>query len=174
MDIKLIETGNGGDIQTLTKDVLIIYGFENMPYLALFGGNVEASTPQKRLETQQAFDFWGNSILTNDPSIQFNSETERVLNTTPLTSSGRQLILQAIKKDLEFMREFARVGVAVSIVSTDKVVIGIALQQPDNLQERRFIYIWDATQNELTLQDSPIVQNAQRGGFDYILDFDFE
>lgn len=144
MDLKVIETGNGGDITKNGNDLAMVFSFENMPYLALFGGNVEAVTPQKRLESEQAFDFWGNSLLfTNDTSIQFNSLTEKTLQITPLTSSGRLIIENAIKSDLEFMAPFAEVTVVTEIVATDQINIGIGIKKPDNLEEKRFIYIWE-------------------------------
>ena len=144
MDLKVIETGNGGDITKNGSDLAMVFSFENMPYLALFGGNVEAVTPQKRLESEQAFDFWGNSLLfTNDTSIQFNSLTEKTLQITPLTSSGRLIIENAIKSDLEFMAPFAEVKVTTQIISTDRIDILIGLKEPGNLTEKKIIYIWE-------------------------------
>ena len=58
MDLKLIETGNGGDLVKNSKDLEVIFGFQNMPYLALFGGNPGFSTPTQRPENSQAFDWW--------------------------------------------------------------------------------------------------------------------
>src|SRR5688572_6826679 len=105
MDLKLIVDGNGADIVKTTKDLVVISGLQNMVLLALFGGNVEASTPTKRLPTEQAGDWWGNSLFfPDDPERQFNSLTERTLNTVALTSSGRVRIEQAVLKDLEFMK----------------------------------------------------------------------
>src|SRR4051812_18891907 len=121
MDLQLLETGNGGDVNKKGKDLSVIYGFQNMPYLAMFGGNVQSSTPGKRLPTEQASDWWGNALLTNDIGHQMNSETERALMTTLLTSSGRLKIEQAVKKDLSFMKEFAEVTSDVSIINTDVV-----------------------------------------------------
>ena len=150
MDFEVVETGNGGDLVRKTKDLSVIEGFESMPYMAMFGGNLRASTPQTRIPTEEAFDYWANSLLwSNDSSLQFNSETERTLMNVALNSSGRVLIQQAIRKDLEFMRPFCEIGVVVSILSDDKVGIGIALRKPSNLQQKEFIYIWDATRREL-------------------------
>jgi len=177
MDLQIVETGNGGDLVKKTKDLLTIEGFQNMPYLAMFGGNVREDTPTRRIATQQNFDWWGNGLLMpNDQSLQFNSQTERALNTIALTSSGRALIEQAVAADLKFMKAFAQVAVAVSIVATDKLVIGVRLQKPDNLEQRDFIYIWDATLKELTLPysagNAPGVPPGNTG-FDYNLDFNF-
>jgi hypothetical protein len=141
MDIELIETGNGGDLVISGNDFKKLMSFENMPYLAMFGGNVEASTPIARLQTEQAFDWWGNSFLL--PAEQMNSLTERTLKNTPLNSAGRQTIENAIKEDLKFMQSFAIIVVSATIVSDDVININIRITRPDNLQEREFIYIWD-------------------------------
>jgi hypothetical protein len=47
------------------------------------------------------------------------------------------------------MQPFAIVKVVVAIISTDRIAIGIQLTEPDNLQRKEFIYIWDATRMEL-------------------------
>lgn len=153
MDLKVIETGNGGDLVKGTKDLEVISGLGNMVYLALFGGNVKASTPLKRLPSEQGFDWWGNVLMfPNEPNLQFNSLTERTLNNVALTSSGRVRIEQAALKDLEFMKPFAEVTASVSIPETDKVMIEVQLREPDNLQEQEFTFIWDASKNELTVE----------------------
>lgn len=173
MDLRIIETGNGGDVVKKRRDLAVIEGLENFAYLALFGGNVKASTPRQRLESEQAFDWWGNSMIPNEPSLQMNSETERVLNSVPLNSAGRQLIINAIKTDLAFMRDFAEVGVAVSIPSDNTVVIGISMKEPDNLQAREFIYIWDATKIEVISPYNPGTPGPVHVGFQYDLNFEF-
>lgn len=157
MDIELIETGNGGDTTINGNDLAMVFSFENMPYLAMFGGNKEAVTTQ-RLPTEQAQDYWANALLMpNDPSIQFNSLTEKALDTIPLTSSGRLLIEEAIKKDLAFMQPFAEISVSTQIIATDTITINIGIRQPDNLQERQFIYIWEA--GRLTINDTNYISN---------------
>jgi len=178
MDLLVIEdSGNGGDLVKKPKDLSWIQGFENMPYLAMFGGNTEASTTNKRLETEQDFSWWGNALFfPNDQGVQFNSNTERALVNTPLTSAGARLIEQAVKADLLFMKDFCQVAIAISIVATDRVVIGVRLQQPGNIERRDFIFIWDATRAELiTPQEKGqgIAPGPVTNGFDYDLDFDF-
>ncbi|MBP6659710.1 MAG: hypothetical protein KA174_03465 [Chitinophagales bacterium] len=142
MDLQVIETGNGGDLIKNGNDLALVYSFENMPYLAMFGGNKEAVT-RPRLATEQAFDWFGNSLFfPNDESLQFNSLTEKALDTIPLTSAGRILIENEIKKDLQFMQPFAEITVKTSIPQTDTLLINIKIQEPDNLQAKEFIYIW--------------------------------
>jgi hypothetical protein len=73
MDLAIIETGNGGDLQLVGNDLAMVNGIENMPYLGMFGGNIEESTVNK-VEKLQSFDWWGNNLLMpGNQSIQFNS-----------------------------------------------------------------------------------------------------
>lgn len=150
-DLNVLETGNGGDILLQGRDLSVIYGWQNMPYFALFGGNVEQSTPSLVLPEEQRKDYWGNSLFhANEPELQFNSLTERILMNVELSSSGRLQIEQAVKKDLEFMQAFAIVEVEVSITGVDRIQILIRFTKPDRLQQREFIFIWDNTTSSLT------------------------
>jgi hypothetical protein len=178
MDLEIIETNNGGDLVKNPKDLSMTFGFDNMVYLAMFGGNREASTPLLRDENAQAFDFWANSLLfANDSSIQMNSETERTLDKVALNSFGRTLIEKAVKKDLEFMDAFAVVSVAVSIVSVDTIAIAIKVVRLDNLEQRAFVYVWDATNSRLIQRQAVINKGGQTVTtriFDETFDFSFE
>lgn len=145
MDLEVVESLNGGDLVKTTKDLKVIEGFESMPYLAMFGGNVEESTPITRIVNRQYFDWWANNLLfPKDAGVQFNSETERALNNNALTSQGRIIIEQAVKKDLSFFSDVADIKVNVSIISDDRISIGIKIAQEVS------VYIWDATNKELT------------------------
>jgi hypothetical protein len=107
--------------------------------------------------------------MPKDAAIQFNSETERVLNTTPLNSSGRLKIEQAIKNDLKFMTDFAEVKVEVKIINVDRIAIGIKIIQ------QKFIYIWDVTNKELI--DAEFLMSSGTLPykiFDWTFDFTFE
>ncbi len=65
--------------------------------------------------------------MPSNQSQQFNSLCERALNSTPLTSSGRQIIQNNIIKDLEFLLPQSKVTVTVTIVATDQVNIDIRI-----------------------------------------------
>lgn len=128
-DVSVIETLNGGDLQQVGNDLAVVYNIENMIYLGMFGGNIEASTDNNSTPIE-SFDYWGNGLLMfNNPSQQFNSLTERTINSVPLTSSGRILIENAIKKDLEFFKDLGgKVTVSVEIVATDKIKVSIRVE----------------------------------------------
>ncbi len=148
-DLKLKETGSGGDIIFNGNDLEIVEGFENMPYLGIYGGNIEQST-KEYLPAEQRFDCWFNNLLMlKNENIQFNSDFERLINNIVLTSSTRIDIEETIKSDLKFMNEFSTIDVSASILSDDRLNIYIKITQPDGEQTKEFVYIWDATKNEL-------------------------
>lgn len=121
MDILILENGNGGDAQLKGNDLAMCFGIENMPYLALFGGNKGYPTTINKPE--QSFDYWANSIdVFSDPNIQFNSLTENGFDTIPLTSSGRVQLENVMKKDLAFFDKLnVKYKVTVTIVATDRI-----------------------------------------------------
>jgi len=150
VDLNIVETNDGGDCVLLSNDVQLISGLQNMPYIGMFGGNVEQSTEGPKI-TEQTFDFWGNFLFhpTEQP-IWFNSKTEKMLRDTALNSAGRQQIEEQVKNDLKFMNTFANVSVSVSLISVDKLKIYISLIEPSKLDSTELVYIWDATNAELT------------------------
>lgn len=177
MDLELTETNNGGDFIKNGRDLSVIYGFENMPYLAMFGGNTEGSTPSRRNPAEQAKDYWANSLLfKNDPTVQMNSETERALKNTPLNSFGLGVIQQAVNKDLNFMKAFSNVSVIVSMIGINRIAIAVRIVKPGNLSQNVFVFIWDATNLELLARG---FANTTGGDvslriFDDTFDFSFE
>lgn len=148
-DLEIIETGGGGDCIKRGNDFATTQSFKNFPYLALFGhrgGQTKSSYAVNEFRT----DWWGNSLLhPQEPAAQFNSTTEDRLHDTPLTSAGRLIIEEAIKYDLQFMRPFAQITVVTEIIATDQLKINIRLIQPDNLEQKDFVFIWDAVKQEL-------------------------
>jgi phage gp46-like protein len=148
MDVFITETLNGGDLLKNGNDVFTVNSFENMPYIALFGGNPLQRTPVQRVDGEQNFDWWGNAFET-DTVLQTNSLTERVLRESTLNSAGRISIQNAVNADLEFMRNFANIEVEVRIISDDKVQILISIIEPKNLQRTQLIFIWDSSRQAL-------------------------
>jgi hypothetical protein len=171
MDLEVINTGNGGDLFKVGNDLSMVFSFENMPYLALFGGNRQ-STPAVRNAAEQAFDWWGNSLFPNEPSLQINSLTETAILSTPLTSAGRLIIENAISADLEFMRDFAIISISTEIISDDVLKINIGIKKPDNLQATEFIYIWERGKLAQTRQSYRVNTQPSVEYLEYDLQFE--
>jgi len=168
MDTVILETYNGGDISKIGNDVLTVNGFENMPYIAMFGGNPSQSTPTQRVVGEQNFDWFGNAFET-DAILQTNSLTERTLRSVALNSAGRVQIEQAVNADLEFMRTFAKVTVNVSIISDDRVQIDIYIVELSNLQNTSQRFIWDSSNQTIDLE-SNYIQPLEGIGYWFIED----
>lgn len=124
-DLAIVETLNGGDLQLIGHDLAVVNGNENQFYLMMFGGQVEQNTEDA--VPGNAKDYWANNLLfPSDKALQFNSNTERTLNTTPLTSAGRLKIENAIKEDLKYSVDFGvTVKVTVTIPATNKVTVEV-------------------------------------------------
>ena len=155
MDLVLHETGNGGDLQLKGNDLDVSASIFNQIYMALFGGNPSASTTGEELITEQRQDWWANSLVYQDlPELQQNSTLERVLNEVALNSSGRLQIEEAVKNDLAFLKDVAEISIETRITDIDRVEIRIFAQEPDNEQKQEFIFIWDATKQEVIVLET--------------------
>ncbi len=153
MDLKVVDSGNGGNLELNANDLKMIGGFQTMIYLAMFGGNPGFPTEGIQDKNKQFFDWWGNNqLFENDKTIQFNSYTEQALLDYPLTSFGRIQIENAVKTDLSFMSEFADVRPTVYLEGVDKCRIEIIVIEPNGLTSNVFNYIWDNTEQELKIE----------------------
>ena len=108
-DIGLFESGSGGDFTLLNGDLVLSESLFNTVYIALFGGNVESSTVGNEIVGEERNDYWANELVyRNNPEKQYNSQTERTLNTTVINSSGRLVIEQAVKKRFDFFIKYCK------------------------------------------------------------------
>lgn len=138
-DLKIIETGNGGDVVNKGDDLAIDETISTMIYLALFGGNVEESTVAKTVYAE-SFDWWGNRLLmSSEPSRMFNSLTEKTLNKTALNSEGRTIIQNAVIQDLKNLSNFFTIFVNVVLPNTNQVKIEITVTKLDKSKQATLI-----------------------------------
>ena len=153
-DLHISEYGSGGDLTVLGNDLTLVESLLQMTYIALFGGNIEASTTGNEIDTEQRSDWWGNGLFfSQQPERQFNSITERVLGTTVLNSAGRVAIQRAVESDLQHLREFADVTVEVSILTGTRVEIAIKLLPLDNQEEKSLQLLFDNATNEIIIEN---------------------
>lgn len=149
-DILLYLSADGGELLVESDDIALVEVLYNQVLLALFGGNVEASTLGNEPAGVIREDWWGNALLfPNDPGSQFNSQTEKALNENVLNSSGRINIQRAVDADLQYLKTIANISTNVVILSTNKVQIVVTLSQPGNQENKTFVFIWDNAKNEL-------------------------
>lgn len=155
IDIEVAETYDGGDFVKKGMDLSVISDWRSMPYLAMFGGNVEQSTPVSSLpENTERQDYWANSLFwPDDRSKQFNSETERTLREVALTQDGISQIEDAMMTDLEFMQDFAEIRVNARLLDVNELELTVFAREPENLEEAEFRYIWRPSDGSLSLAD---------------------
>jgi len=152
-DIHLFESGSGGDFLLMNGDLALSETLFQTVYLALFGGNVEASTVGNEIDSQERVDFWGNDLFFRDEkSKQFNSETERTLNSVTINSSGRLKIKSAVEQDLFFLKNIADLEIEVLILGINKVNIQIKITQIGEQSSRLFQFIWDNAKSEIIFE----------------------
>tara|TARA_R110002074_G_scaffold274940_4_gene446556 strand:- start:582 stop:1061 length:480 start_codon:yes stop_codon:yes gene_type:complete len=152
LDVKIIETNDGGDAVLKGRDLEAAFGWANMVYLSMFGGNLEQNTPTERVAGSQEFDWWGNNLFFNEePTRQFNSLTERRLMNVPLNSRGRVSIEQAIKEDLSFISQLADVDISTAIQGPDRLRIEIVIREFESGTSDELSFLWDGVEASLTV-----------------------
>lgn len=152
-DISLFESGNGGDFAIVNNDLLLGETLYQQIYIALFGGNVEESTKQFYLETEERFDYWGNSLIWRDvKSKQFNSHTERTIKSIAMNSSGRVTLIQAINNDLAYLLPVTNIDVDVQLLSLSKIKILINLSGKTNQQDKLLQLVYDNAKGEIIIE----------------------
>lgn len=168
-DLSIYETFDGGDIAIAGNDLQLVESLYNQPYLGLFGGNVSQSTPSDAEEVGgsiERFDYWGNQVLYRDnQELQNNSNFERSLDLVALTSAGLQELTQIGKDDLSFLLEVGQVEFTVSIVGVDKIQVDVLLIEPENQQERNFVFLWNGTRLEeiIKISDRVVFESTLMG-----------
>lgn len=151
-DIHLFEIGSGGDFAIVNNDLLMGESLYQQIYLALFGGNIQASTKPSYLASEERFDYWGNSLIWKDVKTkQFNSKTERTLGNVALNSSGRLSILQAVNNDLDYLKGVVDFVVEVGIESVSRISITVNFSEKTNQQDKVLQMVWNNSKNEVII-----------------------
>ena len=152
-DINLFESGASGDFTILNDDLLMGESLYQQIYLALFGGNIEASTKDVYLISEERFDYWGNSLIwKKEKAVQFNSETERTIQNTALNSTGRLNIIQAVNVDLEYLKSVIDYTVDVQILKHDNLRISVSFSQKSNQQDKILQMLYDNAKKEVIIE----------------------
>lgn len=151
-DIQLFETGSGGDFSIVGADLLLSETLFQNIYISLFGGNIETSTKGNEIEGELRSDYWGNSLFeNNNPSKQFNSETERIVCNIVLNASGRIEVEKAVAQDLAHLSEIVNLEIQVAITGLSSLSITIGITEAPNQQEKRLQFIVDQAKTEVII-----------------------
>ena len=71
-----------------------------------------------------------------------------------MNSAGRIEIIRAVENDLKYLKNISDVQVNVLILASNKVKIIIALQVPDNQEDKVLQIIWDNARLEVIIDKS--------------------
>jgi len=149
IDFKIKDTPEGGAIEFSGSDVKLTGSWATMLYMGLFGGNTEAVTGQRNAG-QIAEDYWANSLLFQDkPQKQNNSRTENALKSGVIGYDAVRKVTEAAQKDLIFFQQFANLEVEVEEQGYHSIALNITVQEPGNLENKLYQFVWDATEQEL-------------------------
>lgn len=152
-DVLLYESGDGGELEIINGDIANTELLYQQVYIALFGGNVEQNTKTNFLINEERFDYWANSLLWEEQSIlQFNSNTQRVLTTTALNSSGRLDILRAVEEDLSYLSALLTSSVDVMLIDSSKVRITVLFSPKGNQEDKVLQLVYDNAKNEIIIE----------------------
>jgi len=150
IDFGLYETGNGGDLCELDKDIEIVSSLSNQVYIALFGGNVGYVT-RNDFTQQERLDFWGNSLFYKSNSKkQFNSLTEHFILNSAINSAFRTKLIDCVKKDLEYLEAVFVTDVNV-IIGVNRVSILVSIFGKDNSLVKNIEIIWDTFKKQVII-----------------------
>lgn len=163
IDIKIHDTGNGGEAIATGDDLQTVQGLHNFAYLSMFGGNVSQQTPDSRQPGTENNDWWGNALIA-DPESKFSSQTEKALSLYPLNSDGRAKIEEAVNADIAWMKEFCTIETDVSITAADRLDITIKLTEMDTQQTSVYKFIWSGTKVDA---GAPNYKQATQEGIGY-------
>tara|TARA_B100000953_G_scaffold297883_1_gene293562 strand:- start:1476 stop:1952 length:477 start_codon:yes stop_codon:yes gene_type:complete len=143
-DIGIYESGSGGDLSQINKNLILSDSLLQNIYLSLFGGNIEASTERVEFGSKnENLDYWANSLIyRNKRSKQFNSRTEKVLSETALNSAGRLKIERVVKQDLKTLSDSIGLDINVSIPENDQVKISVRIISSESNQGKEYHFIW--------------------------------
>ena len=150
--IELTETFDGGDMILVEVpdasgkfyDLQLDGGLTTAIYMSHFGGNVEASTTGNEKPGDLRKDWWGNALIPDTPVAQANSELERALLGTPITSGNLLKIEDFAAADLKWMLTD---GIAADIKNEASIVSPDFVQVKDTITESGtdtdFVAFWD-------------------------------
>lgn len=141
-DVKLFQTTDEGEITVEGGVVEMSGGLETSAYLSLFGGNEDDDGLQESSAT-----YWGNLDET-EPSREYRSETQHLLQALPATPNNLKRIKAAAERDLDwFLSESvaSSVVVAVSMPGVNKIKLVIDIEARGEESRFEFVENWKAT-----------------------------
>lgn len=129
MDVALHNTADGGEITISSGDVLVDDGLATAVYLSLWGGNDD----DNGTEATKHLQWWGNL---DEPvaARRYRSETQALLESSPITTAKLRALQEAAGRDLAWMKEDLadEIEVTTTIPAVDKVQLTVKVFVGEN------------------------------------------
>jgi phage gp46-like protein len=141
-DVLLFQTDDGGEIIVEGGITTMTGGIETSAYLSLFGGNEDDDG-----RDENPHNWWAN-ISEPDPTKEYRSETQHLLQALAATSGNLRRIEDAAKRDLEwFLTEkvASSVDVVASIPGLNRIKLTVTIEAIGDESTFEFVENWKAS-----------------------------
>jgi phage gp46-like protein len=122
-DVRLFHAQDGGEIELIGGEPVMVAGLETAAYLSLFGGNESDSG----LPGDDLKQWWGN-FGEAEPARRYRSETQHLLATLPPTTGNLRRLEFAVCNDLAWLiarKRVASVDVRASMPARNRVQLAV-------------------------------------------------
>lgn len=140
-DVKLFQTDDDGNITVENGLVEMSGGLETSAYLSLFGGNED---DDGRADNQA--NWWAN-LDEVDPTRQYHSETQNLLQALAATTGNLRRIEDAAGRDLAWFVDSgvaSSVSVSASIPGINRIKLTIDIEAVGQGSSFEFVENWKA------------------------------
>ena len=140
-DVKLFQTDDDGNITVENGLVEMSGGLETAAYLSLFGGNEDDDG-----RADNPANWWAN-LDEVDPTRQYHSETQNLLQALPATTGNLRRIEDAAGRDLAWFVDSgvaSSVSVAASIPGINRIKLTIDIEAVGQESSFEFVENWKA------------------------------
>ncbi len=140
-DVSLFQTDDEGEIIVEGGIVTMSGGLETSAYLSLFGGDEDDDG-----RADSPTNWWAN-IDEVDPSREYHSETQNLLQAIPATTGNLRRIEDAANRDLSWLitnKVASTVNAAASIPGINKIKLTIDVEARGEESSFEFVENWKA------------------------------
>tara|TARA_R110000744_G_scaffold333450_1_gene438844 strand:+ start:5727 stop:6173 length:447 start_codon:yes stop_codon:yes gene_type:complete len=140
-DVSLFQTDNEGNIIVEGGIVTMSGGLETSAYLSLFGGDEDDDG-----RDNNPANWWAN-IDEVDPSREYHSETQNLLQALPATTGNLRRIEDAANRDLAWFitsNVASSVNVTASIPGINRIKLSIDIEARGEESSFEFVENWKA------------------------------
>lgn len=141
-DVLLCQTNDDGEINVEDGIVEMSGGLETAAYLSLFGGNEDDDG-----RDNSSANWWAN-LDEVDPSRQYRSETQNLLQALAATTGNLRRIEDAASRDLAWFTQnnvASSVTVSASIPGLNKIKLTINIEAVGEESSFEFVENWKAS-----------------------------